>query len=110
MKNQKNKVFKGFSLTLGYGFGCFCCLVFPKVFTKPKNHSRKSKILKKTKENQKNIRKYKKNNVFKGFSPTLGYGFVFFSFFGFPEGFYKTKKSFDKIKYTKENQRKPKKH
>ena len=75
--------------TLGYGFGlvCFFGLVFPKVFRKPKKPSVKPKIQKKTKENQKNIRKNQKNKVFKGFRPTLGYGFGLVWFFGFPEGF-----------------------
>ena len=62
-------------------WGWFLCfLVFPKVFSKPKNPSRKPTIQKKTKENQrkpKNIRKNRKNKVFNGFRPTLGYGFVF---------------------------------
>ena len=57
----------------------------------------------------KNLRENQKNKVFKGFRPTLGYVFFVFVFFGFPEGFYKTNKSFEKTKNTKENQRKPKK-
>ena len=34
---------------------------------------------------------------------------LFFCFFGFPEGFYKTKTTFEKTNNTKENQRKQKK-
>ena len=110
-KNKQNKVFKGFRLTLGYGFVFFVFLVFPKVFTKPTNPSRKPKIQKKTKENQTNIRKHKKNNkLLKVSASPLDMGFVFFlCFFGFPEGFYnKNKNSFEKTTNTKENQRKPK--
>ena len=40
----------------------------------------------------------------------FGYGFGLVWFFGFPEYFYKTNKSFEKTKNTKENQRKPNKH
>ena len=73
-----------------HGFGFFCFLVFPMVFRKPKKPSGKPKILKKTKENQQNqtnLRENQKEKVFKGFRPTLGYGFVLFCFVGFPEGF-----------------------
>ena len=90
-------------------------LVFPKVLKKNKK-SGKPKILKKTKENQKNTKENQKqqkipqgkpsNKVVKGFRPTLGY--VFLVFFGFPGGFQKTKKTFGKTENTKENQRKQK--
>ena len=40
----------------------------------------------------------------------FGYGFGLVWFLGFPEGFYKTKKSLEKTKNTKENPRKPNKH
>ena len=43
-------MFKGFKPTRGYVFW-----VFPKVFRKPKEHSRKPKIQKKTKEHPKNL-------------------------------------------------------
>ena len=79
--------FLGFSLTF---------------FTQPKSPSRKPKIQKKTKENKQNIRNNNnKHNVFKGFRLTIGYGFVFFV--GFPDGFYKTNKSFENTNNTKEN-------
>ena len=76
--NQNKQVFKGFRPTLGYGFVFFVCLVFPKVFTKPKNHSRKPKKQRKPKKTNKNLRENQKNKVFKSFRPTLGSGFVCF--------------------------------
>ena len=96
-KNKKNKVFKGFRLTLGYGF---VFAVFPQVFTKPTNPSRKPTIPKKTKEYQQNIRKNQQNKVFKGFRPTLGYGFVCFCFV-FPKVFTKPKNHSRKPKLQK---------
>ena len=105
-KTNKNNVFKGLRPTLGYRF----LLVFPKVFTKPKKHSRTPNIQNKTKENQTNLRENQNNKVFKGFRPTLGYGFVCFCFVCFPEGFYKTKKHSRKpkiLKKTKEHTTKP---
>ena len=87
------------------GLVLFGFSVFPKVFTKPKKLSRKPKIQKKTK---KTFGKPKKTKLLKVSDPPLDTGLVF-CFFGFPEGFYKTKKTFDKTKNTKENQRKPKK-
>ena len=72
---------------LDMGLVLFGFLVFPKVFKKTKKPSVKSKIRKKTKENQKNLRKNQKTKVFKGFRPTLGYGFGLVWFLGFPEGF-----------------------
>ena len=76
-----NKVFKGFKPTLGYVFFCF-----PEGFKKTKKPLGKPKIQKKTNEHQTNLRENNKTHkVFKGFKPTLGY--VFFCFFGFPEGF-----------------------
>jgi len=62
------------------GLVLFVFLVFPKVFRKPKKTSVKPKIPKKTKENKKNLRKNQKTKVFKGFRPTLGYGFGLFGF------------------------------
>ena len=83
-ENQQSNVFKGFRPTLGYGFVLFVCLVFPKVFTKPNKPSRKPRIQKKTKENQrkqKNLRENQNNKVVKGFRPTLGYiSFLLFWF------------------------------
>uniref|UniRef100_UPI00404A101A hypothetical protein n=1 Tax=Flavobacterium sp. TaxID=239 RepID=UPI00404A101A len=76
-------------------------MVFPKVFRKPKKPSVKPKIPKKTKENQKNIRKNQKNKVFKGFRPTLGYGFGLFGFLVFPKVFRKPKKPSVKPKIPK---------
>ena len=70
-------MFKGFRPTLGYGFVFFCFFVFPKVFTKPKQPSRKPKIPKKTKENQKNIRENQKTKLFKVSDPPLDMGLVF---------------------------------
>ena len=49
----KTTVFKGFKSTLGYGFCFFVCLVFPKVFRKPKQLFRKPD----TKENQRKPKK-----------------------------------------------------
>ena len=91
-KTKQPKFLKVSDPPLDMGLVLFVFLVFPKVFTKPTNPSRKPKIQKKTKENQTNIRNNQKNKVFKGFRPTLGYVFCFlFLFFWFPEGFYKTK-------------------
>ena len=38
MENQKNKVFKGFRLTFGYGFGFVCLFGFPEGFYKTKQN------------------------------------------------------------------------
>ena len=63
---------------LDMGFICFVCLVFPKVVRKQKETFGKTNN---TKDNQrkhnKTFGKAKQNKVFKGFGPTLGYGFVF---------------------------------
>ena len=75
--------------------------------TKTKKPSGKQQIQKKTKEHQKLLGKTK-TTVFKGFRLTLGCVFFVLLFFGFPEGFYKTNKSLEKTKNTKENQRKQK--
>ena len=120
-KNQKNKAFKGFRPTLGYGFGFFVLLVSPKVFTKPKNPSRKPKIPKKTKENQKTLGKNKKTKCLKVSDPPLDMGlfflfFVFslmfvwlsFVFLVFSKVFWFCKKPSGKPKKTKENQQKKK--
>ena len=91
----------------------FCvCLVVPKVFKRPKKHLGKPNIQKKAKENQKRLRGYQQNKVFKSFRPTLGYGFVLFS----PRRFLDNQTNIrENQKYkiipkkTKDNQRKPKK-
>ena len=85
-ENQKNKVFKGFIPTLGYVF--FCFLVFPKVFRKPKKHSRKPKIPKKTKENQKNLRENQKTKCLKVSDPPLDMGSFFLLFLLFSRRFF----------------------
>ena len=111
-KNQQNKVCKCFRPTLGYVFLFLFFLVFPKVFTKPNNHSRKPKIQKTTKEHQHNIRKNLKNKVCKWFRPTLGYGFGVFCFLVFPKVFTKPKKPSRKQHIQKKTQQifgKPKK-
>ena len=103
-KNQKNKVFKGFRLTLGYGFGFFVFLVFPKVFTKPKNPSRKPKIPKKTKENQKTLGKTKKTKFLKVSDPPLDM-VCFFVFLVFPKVFTKPKNPSRKPKIPKKTKK-----
>ena len=68
---------------------------------KNKKPSGKPKILKKTKENQQNIRKNKKTKFLKVSDPPLDMGFVFlvfFGFFGFLEGFFGFVKTFGKTK------------
>ena len=86
----------------------FVFVVVPKVFRTPKKTSRTPQLLKKTKENKNHLRENQTNKVFKGFRPTLGYGFCCFLFFGFPEGFWKTTNILEKTTNTKETQRKPK--
>ena len=82
----KNKVFKDFRPTLGYGFVVFVVVGFPEGLVKNLNKLlRKPKIQNKTKETPKNLRENQQNKVFTGFRPTLGY--VFFVVVGFPEGF-----------------------
>ena len=89
------------------GLFFFVLLVFPKVFTKLKKPSRKSNIPKKTTEHKKKtFGKTKTTKLFKVSDPPLD--MFSFLFVGFPEGFYKTKKNFEKIKNTKENHRKTK--
>ena len=70
-KNQKNKVVKGFRLALGYGFGLFGFLVFPKVFTKPTNPSIKPNIPKKTTKPSGKPKKQKNKTISKGGSETF---------------------------------------
>ena len=91
-------------------FFVFVFFVFPMVFTKPTNHSRKTKITKENQNKTKNIRNNPK--TIKGFRLTLGYGFDLFCFVGFPGGFYKTNKSFEKTQIPKKTNKlsgKPKK-
>ena len=57
-ENKQNTVFKGFRLTLGYGFGFYVFWVFPKVFTKHKKPLRKPTIQKKTNTNQQNLTQF----------------------------------------------------
>ena len=87
-QNQNNKVFKGFRLTLGYGFVFLFWGVFPKVFTKPTNPSRKPKIQKKTNKSFGKTKKTKQTYPRVGLKPltTLCFGFVLMCllvFFGF---------------------------
>ena len=58
------------------------------------------KYQRKPKKTNKHLRENQKNKVVKGFIPTLGYGFGVL-FFGFPEGFYQTKNTFEKTKIPK---------
>ena len=91
-------------------FFLFVFLVFPKVFRTPKKPSGKPTIPKTTKENQTNLRDNQNNNVFKGFRPTLGYGFGFLRFLVFPKVFRKPKKPSGEPtipKTTKDNKQKP---
>ena len=69
----------------------FCSFGFPKGFYKTKKSFEKAKKLKKTKENQKHIRKNQITKFWKVSGSPLDMGFVFFVF-GFPESFYTTKK------------------
>ena len=84
------------------GLVLFVFLIFPKTFEKTKNtkeHQIKQNSL---------LENTKKNKVFKGFSPTLGYGFVFLFVFLFSRNFFQNKKTFEKTKIqkkTKENQK-----
>ena len=75
--NQKNKVFKSFRPTLGYGFVFWGLLVFPKVFRKPIKPQGKPKIPKKTKPISKGGSETFKNFV------CLVFPKVFLVFFGF---------------------------
>ena len=107
-ENQTNKVFKGFRPTLGYGFVVFCCFLFSRRFLENPNKFRENqKYTRKQPKTQTTIGTTSKNKVFKGFRPTLGYGFVFCFF---SEGLTKqTKKNIRENQNTKENQRKPNK-
>ena len=66
------------------GLVLFVFLVFQKVFRKPKQTFGKTN---QPKENKTKPLGKPKNKEFKGFRPTLGYGFGLVCFFGFPEGF-----------------------
>ena len=68
------------------GLVLFGFLVFPKVFRQPNKPSGKPTILKKTKGKKNKPLGKPKNKEFKGFRPTLGYGFGLVWLFGFPEG------------------------
>ena len=87
-ENQQTKVFKGFRPTLGYGFGLVCFLLSRRFLEHTKKHSGKSKIQKQTKESHTNVRENQKTKLLKVSDPPLD------MFFGFPEGFYKTNKTF----------------
>ena len=108
---KTNTVFKGFRPTLGYVF-CFLLSFFVRFSLRfsqnQKNNSRKKQKYKRNQRKPKNIRNNtKKNKVFKGFRPTLGYVFVFLFLFGFPKVFTKPKQHLRKPKIqkkTKENQ------
>ena len=80
---KQTKCLKVSDAPLDMGLVLFCCLAFPKVFRKQKNLRENQK----NKENQKKNRENQTNKVFKGFRPTLGYGFGLVCFFGFPECF-----------------------
>ena len=74
------------------GLVLFGCLVFPKVFRKPKKPSRKPKIQKKTKENTKRPSgKQKKTKCLKVSDPPLDMSLVFFVCLAFPKVLNKTK-------------------
>ena len=102
---NKNKCLKVSDPLLDMGLVLFVFVGFPKVVRKTKQPFGKTKN---TKDNQ---RKHKhtfgetnQNIVFKGFRPTLGYGFVVL-FVGFPEGCLQNQTNIrDNHKYT----RKPK--
>ena len=98
----KNKVFKDFRPTLGYGFVVFVVVGFPEGLVKNLNKLlRKPKIQKKTKETPTNLRENQQNKVFKGFRPTLGYVFLLLLV---------SPKVFRKPKNFRENQKYKRKH
>ena len=88
------------------GLVVLCLLIFPKVFRKP------NKLLGKTKKNKENQRKQQKplgtqqKQAFKGFRPTLLYGFGLFLFcvlLCFPEYlFRKPKNNLENQKYKRQ--------
>ena len=98
----KNKVVKGFRPTLVYGFGCFLFFGFLWVFTKANKYSGKPKIQKKTKENKLTFGKTTKTK----FSRFQTHPWILVCFFGFPEGFYRTKKN---LRENQKYKRQPKK-
>ena len=102
----KNIVFKGFRPTLGYSFGLVCFFGFPEGLKQKQQNLRENQQYKrKPKKTTPNLGKTKKTIVFKGFRPTLGYGFGLVWFVAFPEGFFGCLKTFGKTTNTKDNQR-----
>ena len=67
------------------GLVLFGCLVFPKIFRKPKKPSGKQKIQKKTKENK--TKTSGKTKMFKVSDPPFDMGLVLFVFLVFPKVF-----------------------
>ena len=69
--------------------GLFCLFCwFSRRFLQNQKHLRENqKIQKKTKENKTNLRENQNTKLFKGFRPTLGYGFVLFVLLVFPKVF-----------------------
>ena len=88
-------------LVFGYGFGLVCLLVFPKVFRKPKKTFGKTINIKKKETKNKFGKTNNKNSLFKGFRPTIGYGFVLFGCLVFPKVFRKPNKYSGKPKIPK---------
>ena len=90
----------------------FCFFGFPEGFKqKEKRNLRENqKYQRKPQKTKKTLGKTKNNKVFKGFRPTLGYGFGLFVFVVSPNVFFnkKNEKSLGKTNNTKEDQRKPK--
>ena len=108
VENQAHKFLKVSDPPLDMGLVLFVFLFFPNVFQKTKQIL---KTTNNTKENQRTqkqtLGKTTKTKLLNISYPHLDMGLFFLLFVGFPEGFQITKKTFEKTKPTKENQRKP---
>ena len=83
-KTNNTKFLKVSDSPLDMGLFFVCFLVFPKVFTKPTNYSRKPQIPKTTKENQQNIRTNKTTTKLLRVSASPLDMVLFFCLFGVP--------------------------
>ena len=105
-ENKNNKVVQGFRPTLGYVF-FFVCWFSRRFLQNQKKLRENQKYQRKPQKNKKQVWKTTTNNLNR-FQTHPWIWVWLFCVVGFPEGFYKANKTFEKTNNTKDNQRTPK--